>query len=63
MMRNRWTDWKDCAVVSWVGLGLGLMMRNRWTDWKDCAVVSWGRVRVRVNDAQPMDRLEGLCCS
>ena len=39
------------------------MMRNRWTDWKDCAVVSWGMVRVRVNDAQPMDRLEGLCCS
>ena len=36
------------------------MMRNRWTDWKDCAVVSWGRVRIRVNDAQPMDRLEGL---
>ena len=39
------------------------MKRNRWTDWKDCAVVSWGRVRVRVNDSQPMDRLEGLCCS
>ena len=39
------------------------MRRNRRTDWKDCAVVSWGSVRVKVNDAQPMDRLKGLCCS
>ena len=39
------------------------MMRNRRTDWKDCAVVSWGRVRIMVNDAQPMARLEELCCS
>ena len=52
MMRNRWTDCKDCAVVSWGRVRrLGSMMRNRWTDWKDCAVVSWCRVRVRVNDA------------
>ena len=39
------------------------MVRSRWTDLKDCAAVCWGRVRVRVNDAQPMERLEGLCCS
>ena len=39
------------------------MVRSRWTDWKDCAVVSWDRVRIRVSDAQPMDRLVGLCCS
>ena len=39
------------------------MMRNQWTDRKDSDVVCWGRVRVMVNDAQQMDKLEGLCCS